>query len=276
VEQWFVEHTMVKISKEGQMSYFTVNRLHHWLYSIYDPRGSYCYLALGNDKALLFDTGYGIASLHDAISKLTDKPVVTVLGHGHVDHANGAYQFEEVWLHEADFDLFQEHTSKQWRRGIAAEPEKGKTTEDFDVDDYINAPAPKLRKLEAGHVFNLGDLHMDAIGMEGHTPGSIGLLAREHRVLLNSDSANSHIWMHLPGSLPISQYTAMLERVLTLDFDIFYTGHSDKLHPKSELLKYIQVARNASIEKAEPYEMFDGFLYQEDGVGIVFNRDTLR
>ena len=111
--------------------------------------------------------------------------------------------------------------------------------------------------------------------MAGHTPGSVGLIAREHRVLLNSDSASSHIWMHLPGSLPISQYTAMLEYVLTLEFDVFYTGHSNKPQPKSELQKYIRVARNASIEKSKPHEMFNGFTYQEDNIAIVFNKDTL-
>ena len=255
------------------MEYFTINKLHDWLYSIYDPRGSYCYLALGNEKALLFDAGYGIASLHNAIQSVTDKPVIIVLGHGHVDHVNGAYQFEEVWLHEADIDLFREHSSIEWRRRMAHE--EGIKPEDFNPDDYIHAPAPTIRHLKAGQVFDLGGLHMDVIDMAGHTPGSVGLLAREHQVLLDSDSANNHIWMHLPNSLPISQYIAMLEHVLTLDFDIFYTGHSNEPQPKSELQKYIQVARNASIEKAKPYAMFDGLIYQEDNIAIVFNKDTL-
>lgn len=267
---------MAKIQAEGKMDYYKINKLHHWLYSIYDPHGSFCYLVLGNDKALLFDTGYGIASLHEAISKVTDKPLITVLGHGHIDHVNGAYQFDEVWLHEADFDLFREHTSEQFRRDIVDGLKNEDMPDGFNPGDYIDAPAPTLRELEQGQVFDLGGLHIDVIGMAGHTPGSVGLLAREYRVLLNSDSANNHIWMHVPGSLRISQYTAMLEQVLTLDFNTFYTGHSDEPRPKSEMQKYIQVARNASIEKAKPYEMFNGLIYQEGDIAIVFNTETLR
>ena len=117
------------------MEYFTINKLHHWLYSIHDPKGSYCYIAVGNDKVLLFDTGYGMDSLQNAISSVTDKPVITVLGHGHVDHVNGAYQFEEVWLHEADFDLFHEHTSKEWRSDMVKEDTS--FPEGFVPDDYV-------------------------------------------------------------------------------------------------------------------------------------------
>ena len=220
------------------MNYFTVKKLHDYLYSIHDPKGSYCYLVLGSTKALLFDTGYGLASLQDEISKLTDKPITVVLGHGHIDHANGALQFKEVWLHEADFDEFHEHTSKEWRKNISAE--KDKVPPGFNADDYINAPAPKLLKLEIGQVFDLGGLNVDVIDMAGHTPGSVGLILREHRILLNSDSANKHMWMQLPNSLPMSQYISMLEHVLTLEFDHFYTGHSNETRPKSELKKYLQ------------------------------------
>jgi len=259
------------------MNYFNIRKISHWLYSIQDPRGSYFYLIVGDDEALLFDTGYGIASLRDVILEVTDKPVTIVLGHGHVDHANGAYQFPEVWLHEADFDLFREHTSEEWRRNTAMED--AATPAGFDAEAYIHAPAPELRKLEAGQVFDLGGLHMDVIHMPGHTAGSIGLLAREHRVLLDSDAANRFIFMHLPDSLSVSQYIATLERVSSLDFDTFYTGHSDEPQPISELQTYIQVARNASIKEAEPFDFpakaFNGLLYKEGDVAIVFNRDTL-
>ncbi|MCL2372603.1 MAG: MBL fold metallo-hydrolase [Defluviitaleaceae bacterium] len=256
------------------MSYLTVKHLQHWLYSIHDPKGSFCYLVVGNAKALLYDAGYGIASLQETIATITDKPVEVVLGHGHVDHANGAYQFNEVWLHEADFDLFHEHTSTEWRKNITEEQdEKPKS---FQPEAYINAIAPKLKKLTVGQIFDLGGLHVEVVNMAGHTPGSMGLLAKEHRVLLNSDAASDHVWMHLPGSSTISQYISMLKRVLTLGFDTFYTGHSNRARPKAEMDKYIQVARNATIEKAAPYEAFNGLIYQEDGVAIVFNQDTLQ
>ena len=70
------------------------------LLCIYDPESVFCYLVVGNERALLFDTAFGIGSLPGAIRKITDKPVTVVLSHGHTDHANGAYQFDEAWLHK--------------------------------------------------------------------------------------------------------------------------------------------------------------------------------
>ena len=262
------------------MGYYTVNKIYPWLYSLGDPQGAYCYLAVGSERALLFDTAHGIGSLPDAVREVTDKPVVVVLGHGHLDHVGGAYQFDEVWLHEADFDLCHKHSSEKARRrnldGFAADGQP--LPEGFDQGAYLKAGVGNLRAMEPGQVFDLGGLHMEVVGMEGHTAGSVGLLAREHRVLLDSDSASSHVWMFLRESLTVSQYIAMLERVIRLDFDTFFIGHSDKPRPKSDFGKYINAARNASIEKSTPYTVlpeFGGNLYEEDGAAIVFHKDKL-
>jgi glyoxylase-like metal-dependent hydrolase (beta-lactamase superfamily II) len=258
------------------MKHYTVTEIHPWLYSIFDPLGAYCYLIVGEKEALLYDTVFGVACLREVINGITAKPVTVVLGHGHIDHVNGAHQFGEVWLHKADFALFEEHSSVRYRKSIAKRPDN--IPEGFDAEAYVNAPAPRLKELNVGQVFDLGNLTAETVGMEGHTAGSVGLLIREHRVLLNSDAANGHIWMFLNESLPVGQYVAMLERTMGLAFDTFYTGHSNEPQPKAMMEKYVQVARNSSVDKAEPYNPFPdlpGFLYQEDGVGIVFSERTL-
>jgi glyoxylase-like metal-dependent hydrolase (beta-lactamase superfamily II) len=266
---------------------FKVKEIYPWLYSIYDPQDVFCYLAVGKQRALLFDTGYGIGSLPSAVSEITDKPLYVVLGHGHIDHANGAYQFEEAWLDEKDFELCRLHTSENFRRTIVKGLKENRVAlpDGFDPEAYIKAGTGNLKKLEPGRVFSLGDLNIEVVGMEGHTAGSIGLLAREHKVLLDSDSANPHVWMFLNESLPLSQYIAMLERVAKLDFDTFFVGHSDIPIPKSYFQKFINAASHASVEKSEPYwispdliAMFPdlkGFLYREDGVEIVFSEAKL-
>jgi len=257
------------------VSGYVVREIHPWLYSMCDPDGAFCYLAVGDERALLFDTTHGVGSLPDAIRGITDKPVEVVLGHGHLDHVGGAYQFDEVWLHEADFDLCHKHASMKARgRGV----DEKTLPKDFDRDAYLNAGAGNLKKMDVGQVFDLGGLHMEVVGMEGHTAGSVGLLALEHRVLLDSDSANAHVWMFLRESLPLDRYVAMLERVIRLDFDVFFTGHSDEPRPKSDFQKFIAVARNASVEKARPYPIlpdFGGYLYKEDDAAVVFHPDKM-
>jgi len=264
------------------MNYYTVKQIYSWLYSIRDPDNVFCYLAVGDKSALLYDTAYGIGSLPDVIREITDKPVTVALGHGHVDHANGAYQFNEAWLHENDFKLCNLHTSEAFRRNIAADVIKSGAPlpEGFNAEAYAKAGKDlQLKKLEIGQIFDLGGLYMETVAMEGHTAGSAGLLARKQRVLLTSDAANPHIWMFLQESLPIAQYIAMLERVKELDFDVFFIGHSDQPMLKSEIDKFISVARNASVEKSSPYKTFpelNGFLYQEGDTGIVFSEEKLK
>jgi glyoxylase-like metal-dependent hydrolase (beta-lactamase superfamily II) len=262
------------------MEYYKVNKIYPWLYSIKDPQNVFCYLVMGSESALLFDTVYGIGDLPKTVRTITDKPVCVVLGHGHLDHANGAYQFEEAWAHEADFEVCRRDTSEEVRSATLRQLKEWGVAppEDFDPEGYVKGGTGNLKKLMVGKVFDLGGLRLEVIGMGGHTAGSIGLLVKEHKVLLVSDSANTQTWIFRLESLSVKQYIAMLERVVKLDFDTFFMGHSDAPMPKSDFHKFINVARHASIEKAEPFPLLPelkGFIYREDGVEIVISERTL-
>jgi glyoxylase-like metal-dependent hydrolase (beta-lactamase superfamily II) len=258
------------------MGYYTMKKIYPWLYSLADPANVFCYLLVGDDRALLYDTAYGIGDLTEAIREVTALPVDVVLGHGHIDHANGAYQFESVWLHEDDFALCHLHTSEVFRKMNINEDN---LPDGFDKDAYIHAKTENLKALPVGRVFDLGGLRVETVAMEGHTAGSVGLLAREHRVLLTSDAANPHIWMFLKESLLLRDYIAMLKRVRQLEFDTFFVGHNDEPLPKSDMEKYISAAENASLEKAEPYGVMtdlNGYVYKEGDTAIVFSERTLK
>ena len=264
------------------MKYYTVKQIYPWLYSICGPVRVYCYLLVGEKSALLFDTGYGIAPLDEAIREVCDLPYEVVLGHGHGDHTNGAYQFKSAWIHPEDITLCKRQTSRTARRKIIADAAErlphGFLT-DFDEESYINSGAGNLQALQEGQIFDLGGLTARVVPMEGHTAGSIGLFIPEHRVLIDSDSANQHMWMFLDESLSVSDYISMLERTIRLDFDTFFYGHGDSPKEKSEFARYIEVARNIDTKKSEKYEgmpWLNGLLYQEDdGVGIIYRESRL-
>ncbi len=74
------------------------------------------YFFIGSDKALLFDTGFGFESLVPLLKKLTDKPFEVVLSHGHYDHCGGAGEFEKVYIHPADREVVERHTSLPYRK----------------------------------------------------------------------------------------------------------------------------------------------------------------
>ena len=264
------------------MEYYKVREIYPWLYSIKEM-DVFCYLLVGQESALLFDAAYGVFDLRGVVEGITDKPYTVVLGHGHIDHVNAATQFDSVMLHPADYKLYDEHSGEDFRRGL---PESAKAAgypvpDEYDIEAFAKSKQTKVEPLEIGRVFDLGGLHVEVIGMAGHTAGSVGLLVREHAVLLTSDSANSHVWLFLEESLPLNTYIAMLERVEKLPFTSVFVGHSEEQMDKSIFQKYITVAKNADVEKSEPYAPFGeeselkGWLYQEGDVAIVFNPDKI-
>ena len=263
------------MQKESK-GYFTVKEIYPWLYSIYDPLNINCYLIVGNDAALLFDVAYGIGDLPATVREITDKPLVVVLGHGHHDHVNGAYQFEEVLLHEADFSLCRDKSAPERRQYAINRLNEWKITapNGFDPEAYLLIGPGNMKKLDIGRIFNLGDINVEVIGMEGHTPGSIGLLVKEKKVLLDSDSANPGTWLFLKESLPLSFFLNMAKRVKELDFDVYFAAHSGGPQPKSDFDLFIKAAYNATVEKSEPLTYMPGvtgYVYKEDGVGITFS-----
>lgn len=262
------------------MEYYKVTKIYPWLYAVYDPGDVYVYLILGNDAAVVYDTGYGIAPIMPVIRGITDLPVICVLGHGHIDHANGAYQFDEAWIYEEDMELCLRHTGKKAKRRVldGIKEEGRELPQGFDEDAYITSGAGSLKKMDIGQVFELGGKSLEVVKMEGHTHGSAGLLIKQERVLITSDGASPHLWLFLEESTGIGTYIAMLERNINLEFDTFFIGHSDRAFEKGYFKKFINVAKNANMAQAVPYSRLPerkGMLYTEDDVSIIFSEDKL-
>ena len=83
---------------------------------------------------------------------LTDKPLVIVNSHGHLDHTCGNGWFEEnIFIHPKDMELCREHTSEAARRHGAALAAASKDLltgqihntlpERFDEEKYVHLAA---------------------------------------------------------------------------------------------------------------------------------------
>ncbi len=69
---------------------------------------------------------------------------------------------------------------------------------------------------------------LEVVDLRGHTPGSIGLLDKEARLLYSGDGLNPHLWMQLEHSLPLTELKTMLTALKAQhgqDFDGVLTGH---------------------------------------------------
>ena len=63
------------------------------------------YLIEGEEKAVLWDNGYGNGNIRALVQKLTDLPVMAVNSHNHLDHNGCNPLFEEVWIGEHEDGL---------------------------------------------------------------------------------------------------------------------------------------------------------------------------
>ena len=230
-----------------------------------------CYLVRGKDKALLIDTTNGFIDLAKLCARLTELPVTVVCTHGHCDHVFGNLYFDKAYLHPDDFKLHDEH---------------------FQFDDIREimqktglTPA-QLVPLAVGDVFDLGGLTLEAVSLKGHTPGSIGLLCREDRILFSGDGANTHIWMQLPESTSIAVLKRTLDELLAQhgsEFDHILTGHGKGLEDIERVRELSAACGDllaGKTQSEQPYEYFAGTCLAhpfgpDDGSRIVYTQEKL-
>jgi glyoxylase-like metal-dependent hydrolase (beta-lactamase superfamily II) len=237
------------------------------VYLIDDAGDSTCYLITGSECALLVDSVNGYEDLKAITKTLTDLPVIVVNTHGHGDHIYGNVYFEEAWLHPADFALYDQFF------GYAK-----------DIMEQNNLNPCPVKALEIGQIFDLGGVQLEVVDLSGHTAGSIGLLDKDARIIYTGDGLNTHLWMQLDHSLPIS---TMLETFRKLkaehgqDFDYVAHGHTKVLRDKEILDWMIQGCEDilaGRTEKDMDYQYFGGTCRQHPisdtpGEVIVYNED---
>ena len=83
---------------------FTIQNPFRRVYHIRDGLDAHMTLLVGDREALLFDTGYGLANLLQAVRAITSLPLSVVLSHGHYDHVLGSRWFPTVYLSEEEMD----------------------------------------------------------------------------------------------------------------------------------------------------------------------------
>lgn len=239
------------------------------LYLIDDAGESTCYLIEGQTHAMLIDTVNGQEDLRAIVEKLTKLPVIVVNTHGHGDHIFGNVYFDEAWMHPADFQLaemFMDYAKEEMaKQGLK--------------------PCP-LKPLAIGQVFDLGGLELEVVPLDGHTPGSIGILDRKDRILFTGDGVNTHLWMQLEGCSTLAELRQMLINLKEQhgsEFDYILHGHDKGLRDAvvvDWLIKGCDDLLAGRTENDKPYHYFAGECLQhpisdEEGQVIVYNKEML-
>lgn len=227
------------------MMHFKTEKVTDRVTRIYAFASELMYLVEGEQRAVLLDTGSGIGSLKDCVSGLTDKPVTVLITHGHVDHAMGAIEFDEVYLSHLDEYIYRPHADTAFRREGLAEITRDPACEEGDF--LLAAPFEKFRDLKGGDTFDLGGLHIDVYDCPGHTKGSVVMLLREERALLLGDACNSFTFLFDTYSDTVCEYEESLRRLLSQvqgKYDSVYLSHGSGCGHKEMIEDVIRVCED--------------------------------
>jgi len=201
------------------------------IWHIGDDRDNFCTLIVGESGAILFDTTMGFDDLKGCVAEITPHEPMVINSHSHFDHIGGNRQFDKVYMHPAEFDLLELGASRLPTLTVTLEA-------DLSPVEPCYKERERILPIEGGTVLNLGGKTVEVIFMPGHTPGSIGLLCREDRLLLAADTLSPQCCVFFRESLPLSDCAATVKGLRNLEFDHFLSSHFDFLFPKSILEKF--------------------------------------
>lgn len=178
----------------GKRNHFRVSKENNELYiikenisevnPIYRNDPLNLYLIIGNEKAVLLDTGCGLYPLKPIIEDLIyEKELIVINTHAHWDHILGNHEFGEVYIHRNEANIVSHPYDISFLKNSPYDIVKR-----YEEDNYLIPPADNIYSLSKGDIFDLGDIKVEIIHAPGHSSGSICLLT-DNNMLFTGDVA---------------------------------------------------------------------------------------
>jgi hydroxyacylglutathione hydrolase len=211
------------------------------------------FLFIGEKRALLVDTTNGSGNLKAVVESLTKLPVILVNTHADGDHIGCNWQFEETFMHPAEFA----HYAIKSKEGDAI-------------------PKPILE----GDIIDIGERQFEVIFTPGHTSGSIVLLDRKNRILIGGDTILEYMFIF--GQFRnLRALISSLEHLKNKYWDAFETIYASHFAPQvdKELILRELACAKAHLEgklegvdpgpiPLEPPDFRPAKMYQMDGAAF--------
>jgi hydroxyacylglutathione hydrolase len=270
------------IKDEWFSAYYIVNDI----WRISDGCQDNIYLVLGNNAALLLDTGWGVGNLKAFAARISALPLVVANTHGHVDHALGNDSFDSVYIGDQDARKLNRRDVQEKRSFIKNNRLLTEIRETPNFDLWGTAARKQNRVIRDMMDIDLGGRTVTARLTPGHTAGSVCFLDKRSRVLFTGDSfvpfaAWGPMWFHLKESTPLSVYYERMSSIVAAGgFDYLLSGHGERgLIPASALTTLLHGIRDIMDRKitGTPESTFagDGLRIDWRGVSIVYDPEKI-
>jgi glyoxylase-like metal-dependent hydrolase (beta-lactamase superfamily II) len=223
------------------VTWFQTRQVHPGIWLVAEPSHVNTWLVAGQERAVLLDTGLGIAPIRPVAERLTDRPVSVLNTHAHFDHIGGNHEFQEIAIHELGAPALEQEVPPALladylgytRRLLAAAQDYRRMdgalfhllTRDndprplpgaFDAASWRIPTSRATSTLRDGDTFDLGGRTLTALHTPGHSPDSICLLDERDGILFAGDTINTGpIYAQLPDS-DLEAFAASTRRLAEL------------------------------------------------------------
>lgn len=200
---------------------------------VHEFGGSSMWLVEGSERALLVETGTGVAPLRRFLESVTSKPIVAFASMGYYDHAGGLHQFDERLIHAADAWRVERptrhNTAATWyiESAFDAAPRDG-----FDPARHVMPASAPTRQLADGDIIDLGDRRFRVCHLPGVTAGSCALFEDTTGVLFTGETLvwdGDYVYDGEPpertDDADRDAFRRSMERLLALPATAVYPGH---------------------------------------------------
>ena len=222
---------------------------------------AWMHLLVGEERALLIDTAFGVGDLLGLVRCLTDKPLDVVNTHFHGDHSAGNGQFERIYLHEYDIPYL---------RACEERGEAGRMMPDvanLKPEDVVPIRASHIVPLTDGQTLCLGaGREVEVIHMPGHAAGGCMLLDHATNLLFSGDAVVFTPTLIIdrfpapwtPEMMTVTAFRNALAAAMPRLSHVrkLYTGHSVQGIAPTQLTDMLACC-NKVIEHPEEHELYD-------------------
>ncbi len=192
----------------GDEEYYTVVSLDPQTFAISEPHywaRNISYLIVGNERALLFDSGPGHRDIRPVVESLTHLPVTFLPSHFHYDHTGREGSFDRIAVvdlpHIRDQARGNELTLS-WEQHLGSA--EGIETPTLTIDEWI----------KPGQVIDLGQRRLLLLYTPGHTDNSVSLYDADRQIMFSGDFVSGPLAGALTPTSNLGDYLQTTERVL--------------------------------------------------------------
>jgi glyoxylase-like metal-dependent hydrolase (beta-lactamase superfamily II) len=230
-------------------------------YAIYEP-GQFqeviSYLALGEERAALIDTGYGMGDMRGLVELLTDLPVTVVITHTHIDHIGHNTAFDDVAVFDHQFARDNASQGRDYDRlsGALGEGMVWMPYAEEFIPESFSIPAFEVHRwLKDGDVVNLGERSLEIRHIPGHSPDSICLLDRSNRLLWTGDMFyNAPLYVYSDTS-DLDEFIESYQKMVDLSehYDWLMPSHNETYVDKEVISRVLKASKDIKAGRGGKY-----------------------